>query len=78
MTEIFDKVKHIISDTYGVDEEEITETTSLKDDLNLDSLDAVELIMRLEEEFDIEISDEDSTSITTVKEMVELIEKTQL
>ena len=63
----FDKVKEIIIDKLGVEEEKISSEASFVDDLGADSLDTVELIMQLEEEFGIEIPDEDAEKITTVQ-----------
>jgi acyl carrier protein len=71
---VFEKVKKIISEKFGVDEEQITMETSYKEDLNADSLDMVEIIMALEEEFDIgEISEEAIASIETVGDTVNFI-----
>ncbi len=70
---IFEKVKEIIADQLGVDEEEIVSEASFIADLGADSLDLVELIMALEEEFDMEIPDEDAEKITTVGDAVEYI-----
>jgi len=70
---IFEKVKDIIVDQLGVDESEVTPEASFLDDLGADSLDIVELIMALEEEFDLEIPDEDAEKITTVGDAVEYI-----
>ncbi|MDK2925579.1 MAG: acyl carrier protein, partial [Bacillota bacterium] len=61
---IFDRVKEIIVDQLGVDEEAVTPEASFVDDLGADSLDIVELVMALEEEFGIEIPDEDAEKIT--------------
>ncbi len=72
--DVFSKVKEIIVDQLGIDEEEVTPDASFIDDLGADSLDIVELIMAFEEEFDIEIPDEDAEKITTVGEAVEYIE----
>ncbi|WP_017872198.1 MULTISPECIES: acyl carrier protein [Candidatus Caldatribacterium] len=72
--DVFSKVKEIIVDQLGVDEEDVTPDASFVDDLGADSLDIVELIMAFEEEFDIEIPDEDAEKITTVGEAVEYIE----
>ncbi|MBC7218344.1 MAG: acyl carrier protein [Atribacterota bacterium] len=72
--DVFSKVKEIIVDQLGVDEEDVTPDASFIDDLGADSLDIVELIMAFEEEFDIEIPDEDAEKITTVGEAVEYIE----
>lgn len=70
---IFDKVKAIIVDQLGVEEDEVTEDASFVDDLGADSLDIVELIMALEEEFELEIPDEDAERISTVRDAVEYI-----
>ena len=69
-----DKVKNIIVEQLGVDEEEVTEDASFVDDLGADSLDTVELVMALEEEFGLEIPDEDAENITRVKEAIEYID----
>ena len=69
-----DKVKSIIVDQLGVDEEEVTPDASFVDDLGADSLDTVELVMALEEEFGLEIPDEDAEKITRVREAVEYIQ----
>ena len=71
---VTDKVKNIIVEQLGVDEEEVTPDASYVDELGADSLDTVELVMALEEEFSIEIPDEDAEKITRVKEAVEYIE----
>ncbi len=68
-----DKVKSIIVDQLGVKVEEVNATASFVDDLGADSLDTVELVMALEEEFDIEIPDEDAEKMTTVGEAVKYI-----
>ena len=70
-----EKVKSIIVEQLGVDEEEVTSDASFVDDLGADSLDTVELVMAFEEEFEIEIPDEDAEKITRVKDAVEYIEK---
>lgn len=70
---IFDKVKGIIVEQLGVESGEVNEGASFVDDLGADSLDIVELIMALEEEFDLEIPDEDAERITTVRDAVEYI-----
>jgi acyl carrier protein len=70
----FDKVKDVIVDTLSCDADEIAMETSLTDDLGADSLDAVELNMALEEEFDIKIPDEALAELKTVKDIVEYIE----
>ncbi len=69
-----EKVKTIIVDQLGVDEEQVTADASFVDDLGADSLDQVELVMALEEEFGLEIPDEDAEKITRVKEAVSYIE----
>ena len=71
---VAEKVKAIIVEQLGVDEEEVTADASFVDDLGADSLDTVELVMAFEEEFGIEIPDEDAEKITRVKEAVEYIE----
>lgn len=73
MSDIFDRVKRIVVDRLGVEETEVTLEASFKDDLGADSLDVVELVMELEDEFDLEISDEDAEKITSVGEVVEYI-----
>ncbi|WMJ82075.1 acyl carrier protein [Clostridium sp. MB40-C1] len=70
---IFDKVKKIIADQLGLDEDTITMDSLFVDDLGADSLDVVELIMALEEEFDVEIPDEDAEKATKVGDVVEYI-----
>ena len=67
------KVKDLIVETLGCDEEKVTLEASLKEDLEADSLDAVELIMAVEEEFDIEIPDEKAAEIKTVQDIVDYI-----
>jgi acyl carrier protein len=75
MEPVADRVKKIIVDQLGVEEELVTAEASFVDDLGADSLDTVELVMALEEEFGIEIPDEDAEKITKVREAVEYIEK---
>lgn len=70
---MFDKVKEIIVDQLGVEEEEVVLEASFIDDLGADSLDIVELIMAFEEEFDIEIPDEEAEKIKTVNDVVEYL-----
>jgi|TARA_B100001079_G_C16002053_1_gene336470 acyl carrier protein len=72
-----DKVKEVIIDKLGVEEDKIVPEASFVDDLGADSLDTVELIMQLEEEFGIEIPDEDAEKMTTVKSVVDYIEANQ-
>ena len=69
-----DKVKSIIVEQLGVDADEVTPDASFTDDLGADSLDIVELVMAFEEEFGIEIPDEDAEKISRVKEAVSYIE----
>ncbi len=69
-----EKVKSIVVDQLGVDEEQVVPDASFVDDLGADSLDQVELVMALEEEFGLEIPDEDAEKITRVKEAVTYIE----
>ena len=73
----YDRLKKIIVEQLGVDEEEVTPQASFVEDLNADSLDLVELIMSLEEEFGMEISDEDAEGIQKVSDAVEYIEEHQ-
>ena len=70
----FDKVKDIIIDKLGAEDDKITESASFMDDLGADSLDTVELIMELEEEFGLEIPDEEAEKLTTVGDAVKYIE----
>ncbi len=67
------KVKEIVAEQLGVDEDEVVPEASFIDDLGADSLDIVELIMALEEEFDMEIPDEDAEKIVTVGDVVDYI-----
>ena len=73
MSEILDKVKEVVMDKLGVEESQITETAHFMDDLGADSLDTVELIMQLEEEFGIEIPDEDAEGLLSVGQAVDYI-----
>ncbi|OZM58569.1 acyl carrier protein [Lottiidibacillus patelloidae] len=77
MAEVLDRVKKIIVDRLDVDAEEVTLEASFKDDLGADSLDVVELVMELEDEFDMEISDEDAEKISTVGDAVNYINSLQ-
>ena len=72
---IFDKVKEIVVEQLGVDEADVAMDSTFIDDLGADSLDIVELIMAFEEEFNIEIPDEEAEKIRTVKNAVEFIDK---
>lgn len=71
---MFEKVREIICDKLGIDPDEITMSTSLKDDLDVDSLTLFELVMAFEEEFNIEIDDEQSENIDTVGNVVSYLE----
>ena len=73
----FERLKKLIVEQLGVDEEEVQPQASFVEDLNADSLDLVELIMSLEEEFGMEISDEDAERIQKVSDAVEYIEEHQ-
>jgi acyl carrier protein len=73
MASIAERVKQIVAEQLGVDEDQVTNEASFMDDLGADSLDTVELVMALEEEFDIEISDEDAEKIQTVQDAVDYI-----
>ncbi|WP_138414900.1 acyl carrier protein [Aquibacillus sediminis] len=77
MAEAFDKIKQIIVDRLDVEESKVTMEASFKDDLEADSLDVVELVMELEDEFDMEISDEDAEKIATVGDAVNYINSNQ-
>jgi len=74
MSDIAERVKKIVVEHLGVEPDKVTEGASFIDDLGADSLDTVELVMAFEEEFGIEIPDEDAEKITRVKEAVEYIE----
>ena len=75
MSSVADKVKSIIVEQLGVDEEEVTPDASFVDDLGADSLDVVELVMAFEEEFGVEIPDDDAEKITHVHEAIAYIEQ---
>ena len=74
MAAVFDKVKDIIVDQLSVEEEEVKMESAFVDDLGADSLDIVELVMAFEEEFDMEIPDEDAEKIKTVGDAVKYID----
>jgi acyl carrier protein len=75
VTTVHEQLTKIIADQLGVDESEVVPSASFVEDLNADSLDLVELIMSLEEEFKLQISDEDAEKITTVQEAEDYIEE---
>ncbi len=71
---VFDKIKEIIAEQLGVEEDVITLDTNLMKDLEADSLDAVEIIMAIEDEYDIEVPDEDAEKFQTVTDIVKYVE----
>ncbi|MFT6984983.1 MAG: acyl carrier protein [Psychromonas sp.] len=75
MSNIEDRVKNIIVEQLGVQLDEVVNNASFVDDLGADSLDTVELVMALEEEFDTEIPDDEAEKITTVQSAIDYIEK---
>ena len=75
MASVEEKVKHIIVEQLGVDAEEVKTEASFVDDLGADSLDVVELVMALEEEFGLEISDEDAEKLASVQQAVSYIQE---
>lgn len=77
MATVVERVTKVIVDRLGVDESEVKLEASFRDDLGADSLDVVELVMELEDEFDMEISDEDAEQISTVGNAVTYIESKQ-
>ncbi|API93855.1 MULTISPECIES: acyl carrier protein [Bacillota] len=77
MADVFDRVKAIIVDRLDVDESKVTMEASFKEDLEADSLDVVELVMELEDEFDMEIADEEAEKINTVGDAVNYINNLQ-
>ncbi|MEC2077013.1 acyl carrier protein [Metabacillus fastidiosus] len=77
MADVLNRVTKIVVDRLGVDESEVKLEASFKDDLGADSLDVVELVMELEDEFDMEISDEDAETIATVGDAVNYINNQQ-
>ena len=70
---VYEKIKIMISEQFHIDEDNITMDTSFREDLNADSLDLVELIMALEDEFELEVDDDDVEQINTVGDAVEKI-----
>lgn len=77
MSDILERVTKIIVDRLGVEEAEVKPEASFKEDLGADSLDVVELVMELEDEFELEISDEEAEKISTVQDVVTYIESQQ-
>ncbi|MDR4886530.1 MULTISPECIES: acyl carrier protein [Bacillaceae] len=77
MADVFERITKIVVDRLGVEESAVTLEASFKDDLGADSLDVVELVMELEDEFDMEISDDEAEKISTVGDAVNYI-KSQL
>ncbi len=77
MADIIERVKKIIIEQLDVAEEDVVPTASFVDDLGADSLDQVELIMAMEEEFNVSISDEDAEKIATVQDAIDYIQKAQ-
>jgi len=77
MSSVEERVKKIVAERLGVKEEEVTNTASFVDDLGADSLDTVELVMALEEEFETEIPDEDAEKITTVQHAIDYVNEHQ-
>ena len=75
--EIFEKVKAMVVEQLGVDEEKVTKEATFVDDLAADSLDIVELVMQIEEEFDIEIDDSEAEKIVTIANVVEYVKNNQ-
>ena len=73
MSDIVERVRKIVVEQLGVKEDEVSSESSFVDDLGADSLDTVELVMALEEEFETEIPDEDAEKITTVQQAVDYI-----
>ena len=73
MASIAERVKQIVAEQLGVDEDQVTNEASFMEDLGADSLDTVELVMALEEEFDIEIPDEDAEKIQNVQDAIDYI-----
>ena len=73
MASVYDRVRGIIAERLGVDEEKVTMEAEFIGDLNADSLDLVEVIMAMEQEFDVEIKDEDAENIRTVSDAVQYI-----
>jgi len=77
MSDVETRVKNVVVEQLGVEESEVTNAASFVDDLGADSLDTVELVMALEEEFGTEIPDEEAEKITTVQLAIDYVNKTQ-
>lgn len=75
MSSVIERVKKIVIEQLGVDEDQVTPSASFTDDLGADSLDTVELVMALEQEFNLEIPDEDAEKITNIEEAVKYIQE---
>ena len=72
--EIFDKLKELVVDQLGVEEDEVTMEATMQDDLGADSLDLVDLVMSVEEEFGVKVADEDLENIKTVGSLISYVE----
>ncbi|ADH99219.1 acyl carrier protein [Salisediminibacterium selenitireducens] len=77
MATVHERIAKIVSERLGVDESEVKKEATFKDDLGADSLDVVELVMELEDEFELEISDEDAEKIASVGDVIDYIERHQ-